>query len=745
MKASKISTIVIVVALCFAAGYGIGRLITSTAEDSEDKKITSIISQMTLEEKCHYVIGTSSRKCESDQELEDILAIKRTVPGVAGTTRPISRLGIPGILLADGPAGLRINPTREGDENTYYCTGFPVGALLASTWDPAAIEKVGEAMGNEVLEYGVDVLLAPGLNIKRNPLCGRNFEYYSEDPLIVGKSAAAMVRGVQSNGVGTSIKHFAANNAEINRLFSDSRVSVKALREIYLKGFEIAVKEAQPWTVMTSYNYLNGPYTSENPELLQTMLRDEWGFKGMVMSDWGGGQHPRLQIAAGNDLIESGKDWQYEDVLAAVKDGSLSEEALDKCVARILELTMKTPRYNGYEYSSKPDLEAHAAVSREIAGQGVVLLKNEGGVLPLEEGAAVKVYGRNNPYKLYAGGTGSGDVHKTHTIYLDEGLEAAGFTLNDDADIAVINLRRQAGEGTDRHVADDFNLTEAEQGWISEAREAGKKVVVVINSGGVIETASWKDKADAIVMAWMPGQEAGHVIADVLSGKVNPSGCLPETFHESYEAVPAQNFPAMELPEGVNNSFYRESEVQLHEVPNVDYQDYIEGVYVGYRYYTTFNVPVSYPFGYGLSYTTFEMSDYKARISGGTVKASVTVKNTGERAGRKVVQIYLSRPEGCGAPVRELKAYAKTAELAPGESCTVELKFPAADLASFDEASSAWVAEAGDYTLSLCEDSATELAAATVKLGKTYVKKVADVLHTEGDLFIGTYDPEKLL
>ena len=333
------------------------------------------MTKLSLEDKAHFVIGVGMAGFSGDNAV--IGATQSLVPGAAGTTYPLDSLGIPAIVLADGPAGLRIDATREGDSATYYCTHFPIGTLLASTWNTQLIEKVGQAIGEEVKEYGADVLLAPALNIMRNPLCGRNFEYYSEDPVVAGKTAGAYITGVQKNDVGTSIKHFAANNQETNRMNTDARISQRALREIYLKGFEIAIKESKPWTVMTSYNYINGTYTSESKDLVQTILRDEWGYEGTVMTDWFGGKDGALQMWAGNDMLQPGKNEQFDSIVAGVKSGKLAEADLDRNVSRILNLIEKSPRYQGYKYSNKPDLKAHAEVTRQSAAEGMVLMKNE--------------------------------------------------------------------------------------------------------------------------------------------------------------------------------------------------------------------------------------------------------------------------------------------------------------------------------------------------------------------------------
>ena len=715
-------------------------------KDSLDK----VVAAMTLEEKAHLVIGTGM--AGSSGEAPVVGETRNLVPGAAGTTYPIPRLGIPAIVLADGPAGLRINPLREGDANTYYCTHFPIGTLLASTWNTELVEQVGQAIGNEVLEYGTDVLLAPALNIHRNPLCGRNFEYYSEDPVVSGKTAAAYVRGVQSNGVGTSIKHYALNNQETNRMKNDVRVSPRAVREIYLKGFEIAVKESQPWTVMSSYNFVNGVYTSEGKDLQTTMLRDEWGFKGMVMTDWFGGADAAAQMWAGNDMLQPGRPGQFEDIVEGVRSGRLSEADLDRNVRRVLELIVKSPRFKGYEFSNKPDLKAHAAVTRQSAVEGMVLLENNG-VLPLaSEISRVAVFGTTS-YDFIAGGTGSGNVNRAYTVSLLEGLRNAGYAIDaelektytkyikeeterlnpksDDPmamfmpkiragefvpsaglldkmvranDVAIITLGRNSGEFLDRKVA-DFTLTEQESGMIEAVcaafHEAGKKVVVILNIGGVIETASWKNLPDAVLLAWQAGQEGGNSVADVLKGVANPSGKLTMTFPVRYEDhASSRNFP-IDMAFGM---FGKDKDAEPQR--NVDYTEYEEGIYVGYRWFDKQGLEVSYPFGYGLSYTRFEWSEASVKPSRGETAVSVKVTNTGKIPGKDVVELYVAAPQGeLDKPVKELKAYAKTRELQPGESQLVTLKVKNSELASYDESASAWVTDAGHYDFMLGSSS----------------------------------------
>ncbi len=723
-----------------------------------EKKVQKIISSMSLDEKISVIIGTGRTYTFSKITnpkgypvapgyLEMAARIKQYLPGAAACTAEYPELGISTQILADGPAGLRIYPTRENTDKTFYCTAFPTATMIASSWDTNLAEKIGKAMGNEVLEYGTDILLAPGMNIQRDPLCGRNFEYYSEDPLVSGKMAASMVNGVQSNGVGTSIKHFAANNQEKNRFTGNSVVSQRALREIYLRGFEIAVKEAQPWTVMTCYNKVNGTFAPQNYDLLTKVLREDWGFNGYVMTDWDSGDNIIEMVKAGNDLIAPGGQiallYQLKE---AVNNGELTEEEIDRNLARILKIMLKSPRYNKYEYSSSPDLKAHAVIARQAATEGMILLENKNRALPLSgEGKNVAVFGVTS-YDFVAGGTGSGDVHEAYTISLMQGLENAGYKtdkkLSDfylenhvevkannkvddwskppvreliiekdkintaaiDDDFALITIGRNAGEGRDRKpVAGDFYLSTVEKELVKNVSDAfhakNKKVIVVINSGGVIETQSWTQWPDAVVVAWQPGQEAGDAVMDVLTGKVNPSGKLAISFPVLYSDAPSSLYF-----EGHDVPSTGDERPIVREIPRPASWEHIysDDIYVGYRYYNTFDIPVSYEFGYGLSYTTFKYTNMKLSDSEfkDEITVSVDVTNTGEVAGKEVVQIYISAPDGkLEKPEEILGAFGKTGLLQPNETETLTFNIKSRDFASFDEATSSWIVEAGTYSV----------------------------------------------
>lgn len=739
-----------------------------------------VMSKLSLEDKAHFVIGVGMKGFSGNDAV--IGATESLVPGAAGTTYPLDSLGIPAVVLADGPAGLRIDAKREGDSASYYCTHFPIGTLLASTWNTQLVEEVGLAIGEEVKEYGADVLLAPALNIMRNPLCGRNFEYYSEDPVVAGKTAAAYILGVQKNDVGTSIKHFAANNQETNRMNTDAHISQRALHEIYLKGFEIAIKESKPWTVMTSYNYINGTYASESKDLVTTILRDEWGYEGTVMTDWFGGKDGAKQMWAGNDMLQPGKNEQFDSIVSGVKSGKLDIADLDRNVKRVLNLVEKSPRFQGYQYSNKPDLKAHAAVTRQSAAEGMVLMKNNKALPFNKDIKNVALYGCTS-YDFIAGGTGSGNVNHAYVVSLVDGLKNGGYVISDElkstyenyiadckkkeeaaleemakkdpknaslvkflpgtlpteklytvdeltkqaktSDVAVITIGRISGEFLDRNVS-NFNLNDSETKLIKQVcdvyHKVGKQVIVLLNIGGVIETASWKELPDAILCAWQAGQEGGNSVVDVLSGKQSPSGKFTMTWPVKFtDAYSSKNFPIDQDPriDMLNQG-------QKGNVKNVDYTDYEEDIYVGYRYFDSFNVPVSYPFGFGLSYTTFEYSDAKIAEKDGGYEVNVTIKNTGSYEGKEVVELYVSAPDNKAAnkPVKELKAFAKTKSLKPGESETVTLNVKAADLASFDETASAWVVAKGEYEF---------IVAASAKDIKATLKATAQAQQTKAN------------
>jgi len=729
--------------------------------------VKEVVAAMTLEEKVKLLVGMGFNLDIPGLppiEEEDRRTPEKVV-GAAGRTHAIPRLNIPSLTLSDGPAGVRIDPKRSGDNSkTYYATGFPIATLLASSWDTEIARRVGAAMGSEVRDYGIDILLAPALNIHRNPLGGRNFEYYSEDPLVAGRMTAAFVRGIQSNGVGTSIKHFAVNNQEFNRMQSNSVIGERALREIYLKGFEIAVKESQPWTVMSSYNLINGTYASQTGELLTTLLRGEWGFKGFVMSDWFGGNDAVAQIRAGNDMLMPGFVAQSQAILKAISDGTLSTKQLDTSVERVLNIVLQSPTFKHFNYSNAPDLKSNAQVVRETAAEGMVLLKNDDNTLPIAP-TKVSLFG-NASYDLIAGGTGSGDVNKKYVVSLDQGMLAAGFSIDEslrqtykdfiadqkakrpkgrpfmplpaisemsiggdrleqlasNSNIAVLTLGRTSGESEDRQVENDFTLTTIERNLIDNISNAfhakGKKLVVVLNVAGPIEIASWRTKVDAILLAWQPGQEGGYSITDVMSGRVNPSGKLATTFPVSYNDVPsAKTFPGKELvgvKPSIDNPFAGKPAEAVYD----------EGIYVGYRYYDTFGVKPAYEFGYGLSYTRFSISNMKLSNNRfeSPLPISVTVENTGKVPGKEVVQLYISAPTNrLKKPRNELKAFAKTRLLKPGESQTINFELNAKDLASFDPASSSWIADAGTYSLNVGSSSTDIKASRRIELSKEAV------------------------
>jgi beta-glucosidase len=624
-------------------------------------------------------------------------------------TKPIERLGLPSIMLTDGPNGLRKQP-EGGDHlgltSSVPATCFPPAAGIASSWDSDLMARVGAAVGLEAAIEDVAVLLGPGINIKRSPLCGRNFEYFSEDPILSGVMGAAFVDGVQSQGVGTSLKHFAANNQETDRMRSSSDIDERPLREIYLRGFQRVVEDAQPWTVMCSYNRINGVFTSEDPWLLTQVLRDEWGFQGLVVSDWGAVNDRVKALRAGLDLeMPSSNGWTDAQLLEAVKDGTLDEAHLATAAGRVMALVEKVQR-GSTASGATLDIEAHHTLAREAATRSIVLLKNDAGLLPLRSTDRIAVIGAFAERPRYQG-AGSALVNPTR---LDSALEAIreqaegkvsyvpGFSLAadpsaeetsslraeavgaaTDADVVVLFLglpARLESEGYDR---DDIDLPGDQLALVDAVVNANPNVVVVLSNGGVV-TLPFAATVPAILEGWLLGQAGGGATADVLFGRVNPSGKLAETIPLRLSDTPAYlSFPG-------ERSHTR----------------YGEGLFVGYRWFDARHVPVAFPFGHGLSYTTFEYGSSSATVAdSGDLTVSVRISNTGPVAGREVVQVYTSMPgSAVQRPPRELKAFASVS-LDAGEARTVTLTVRRSDLAYWDTAVGSWIVEDGDYEVRL--------------------------------------------
>ncbi|WP_049578461.1 glycoside hydrolase family 3 C-terminal domain-containing protein [Nocardiopsis sp. SBT366] len=611
---------------------------------------------------------------------------------VEGVLRPLH--------LADGPHGLRHQP-EEGDHlgigGSVPATCFPPAVGLGATWNPDLVRRVGAALGGEASAQGVDVVLGPGMNIKRSPLCGRNFEYVSEDPHVTARIAAALVEGVQSQGVGACVKHFAANNQETDRHRISAEVDDRTLREVYLSAFEEVVRATAPAMVMSSYNRLNGVHTSQDPWLLTDLLRGEWGFEGVVVSDWGAVMDRVAAVRAGLDLEmpPSGTD---QAVVEAVERGELDESVLDTVVERLRRLQERVSA----DTSRPLEHEANDALAREAAREALVLLKNEGGVLPLAADRSVAVIGEFARTPRYQGG-GSSRVVPTRVHAALEGFEralaevrfAAGFTLDGTADTALVEEAVAAAGAADTAVlflglpeADEsegydrttISLPAAQLELLARVREVSERVVVVLSNGGVVSVAEWRDQADAVVEGWLLGQAGGAAVVDVLTGVVSPSGRLTETIpvrlsdHATY-----LNFPG-------------EHGVVRHG----------EGVFVGYRHFDTLGVPVAYPFGHGLTYTTFAYSELEVVPDGGGAwTVSFTVTNTGERSGQEVAQLYTGvEQDHPTRPRHELRGFAKVA-LEPGGSIRVALPLTARDLSVWDPGAQRWSLAAGTYTVAV--------------------------------------------
>lgn len=696
------------------------------------RRATELVAQMTLEEKAGLTSGSDFWH-----------------------TKGVERLGLEPVMVTDGPHGLR---KQAGDTDhlglnaSVPATCFPTAAALGSTWDPELVERVGRALGEETAANDVAVILGPGVNMKRSPLCGRNFEYVSEDPLLAGRIAAALVAGIQSQGVGTSLKHFAANNQETDRLRVDAQVDERTLREVYLPAFEQVVRRCQPWTVMCSYNRINGTYASEDPWLLTEVLREQWGYEGLVVSDWGAVNERVPGLAAGLDLEMPASGGRTDaQVVAAVRSGELDESVLDAAATRVTAMILAGHATLGARTGVGPDgatafdADAHHAIARQAAAAGTVLLRNDkvpgpdgaAPVLPLSAAgltaeaplALIGEFARTPRYQ----GAGSSQINPTRLDTALEAFEAAlgaravrfapGYRLAEAAgkpgqELGAAELRQQAVEaarGATAVIVAGLPQASESEGYdrthmdiptdqvdlIRAVGEAAARTVVVLVGGSAMEVASWQEAADALLVAWLGGQAGGSAIADVVLGAVAPTGHLAETLPVALSDVPAQlNFPGAD------------SQVR-----------YGEGVFIGYRAFDAMSREVAYPFGHGLTYTSFALSDLVvapaagsgAVVAGGamspadtaaqdTVLATVraTVTNTGAREGAQVVQLYVGR-EGTGhvqRAARELAGFAKVS-LAPGESREVELPVTQRDLAFWDAPTGAWVVEAGRYTVNV--------------------------------------------
>jgi beta-glucosidase len=664
------------------------------------KNIQSIVAKMSLEEKAALCTGASP-----------------------WTTTPVERLGIPELIVSDGPHGVR----RVPDVNSMAieslpATCFPTASCLASTWDVDLIHKMGEALAEECIALNVDVLLGPGANMKRSPLGGRNFEYFSEDPYLAGEIAASIINGIQSKGVGTSLKHYAANNQEFQRFSISAEVDERTLREIYLPAFEKAVKQAQPWTVMCSYNKLNGTFASEHHYLLTDILKNEWGFEGLVVSDWGAVRDRVAALKGGLDLEMPGpQDRRVKAVVEAVRSGKMDESVLDESVRRILNIVFKskeTPKNGTF------DVEAHHELAHKIATEGMVLLKNNG-LLPLKGQQHIAVIGRAAENAHFQGG-GSSHIKPTKVAVPFKELQAQSgnaeltyaegyptdnsfrqdmidqaVTLAQSADIAVLYIALPTFKESEGYDRQDLDLTKQQVALIKSVSKIQPNTVVVLNNGAPVAMSEWIDDVAAVLEGWMMGQAGGVAIADVLFGKVNPSGKLAETFPIKLSDTPAH----LNWPGGAGEVRYG------------------EGMFIGYRYYDAKEMPVLFPFGYGLSYTNFAYSN--ARVSAKTFKdidgmtVTVDVTNTGKFAGKETVQVYVhDQKSGLMRPEKELKGFTKV-ELQPGETKSVSIQLDFRAFAYYHPEYKQWITEDGDFDILIAASAADIRETQTVTLEST--------------------------
>jgi beta-glucosidase len=684
--------------------------VTSAAVSDGRFDVPGLVAQLTLAEKASLCLGSDFWH-----------------------TAAVERLGIPKIMVSDGPHGLRAQleeADHVGLSGSVPATCFPTASAIGSSWNAALCRQVGEALAREARRWGVSVVLGPGINMKRSPLCGRNFEYLSEDPYLAGELATSMVQGTQSLGVGTSLKHYAANNQEDDRLRVSAEVDERTLREIYLPAFERVVTAADPWTVMCAYNKVNGTYASEHHWLLTKVLRDEWGFTGVVVSDWGAVHDRVAALRAGLDL-EMPPNLGVSDaaLVSAVEAGELDESVLDLAVTRLLRLVDRSRP--ALAEGGTFDEREHHALARRAAAESAVLLKNDGGVLPLTPaaGASVAVIGEFARTPRYQG-AGSSQVNPTRLDLpldelrdgLGEGIDvrfAAGFVIAEgeaaekqetlraeavalasECDHVVVFLGLPAAAESEGFDRTHIKLPANQLSLVDALAELGKPLIVVLANGSVVQLSTWEHKVAAILECWLSGQAAGGAVADLLLGKVNPSGKLAETIPLRLE----------------DNSSY------LNFPGDTGVVRYGEGIFIGYRAYDKGNQPVSYPFGFGLSYTSFEISDVQVEVNGSvaegdlSVEVTATVANTGSMAGAEVVQVYVGDVESTVAqPIRELKGFSKVA-LAPGESTSVSIALRERAFAHWSTPHGRWAVEAGEFEIAVGTSSRDLVATNTVIL-----------------------------
>lgn len=690
-------------------------------------KHKDLISQMTLKEKASLCSG------------KDFWHLKS-----------IERLGLPEIMVCDGPHGLRkqnAENKKVGIGNSYPATCFPTAVTTACSWDRDLIYKMGQALAEECLQHGVSVLLGPGVNMKRSPLCGRNFEYFSEDPELAGEMGAAFIAGVQSKGIGTSLKHFAGNSQEMKRMTSNSIIDERALREIYLRAFEKAVKKSQPWTVMNAYNLLNGTYCSENDWLQNKVLRDEWGFKGAVVSDWGAVNDRVAGLNAGNDLeMPSSGGVNDAKIVEAVKCGVIDETTLDERVDKLIDIILKgaANKKPGYKF----DVKAHNLLSRQIAEQSMVLLKNDGNILPLKrvEGEYVAVIGAFADNPRYQG-AGSSIINPTMidsgrrafnnspiSVKFADGYDRSGKRKNEDAYITeACNLAKNASKAvvfiglTDDYESEGFDrstmkLPDGHNRLVEAVSRVNDNVIVVLEGGSPVEMP-WADDVKAILNAYLGGQSVAPAIVDVLTGKANPCGKLAETYPVCLKDTPT----SFRYPDSKEDVQYRES------------------IFIGYRYYDKVERNVRFPFGFGLSYTSFEYSDIKLKkknlTKGEGAKVTFTIKNTGDVAGSEIAQVYVAKPESkiFRAP-KELKGFVKI-HLDPGEEKKVTVELDDRAFAFWNTATEDWCVESGEYKILVGASSRDIRLEAAAKMNSEDDETIVDLRESAGVYFDG--DPAR--